>query len=245
MAEGVRTEAESGPRLLVVMPARNEEDRIAGVIHRIQEVIPAATILVIEDSSHDDTVAVAREAGALVISLPINIGYGGALQAGFQHAAAHGFTTVVAIDADGQHSPDDIPRLLQALEQARADLVIGSRFVEDTGYETGPARRATMVFFALLTSLLAGQRITDTTSGFQAMGPKALCHFARRYPNDYPNAEVLVDLAWRGGRIVEVPIRVRSRSGGTSMFNMWSSLYYVVKMTLSVLMVPMRGRRPG
>ena len=229
-------------RLLVVIPARNEEERLPAVIRKAKEIMPSAGILVVEDSSTDNTVQVARSAGALVISLPINIGYGGALQTGFQYACLNGYDTVVTLDGDGQHNPADIPALLSAMESRGADLVIGSRFVEDTGYRAGALRREVMAFFSVLTSWLSGQRICDTTSGFQAISETALLHFARNYPCDYPNAEVLVDLARRGGRIVEVPVRVAVRAGGVSMFNVWSSLYYVVKMTLSILMVLVRGR---
>lgn len=231
--------------LLVLLPARNEAERIPVILERIFAVVPHARIVVVEDTSTDDTAAVARRCGALVLSLPINIGYGGALQTGFKYAWENGFDTVVTLDADGQHDPDDIPALLAALAETKADLVIGSRFVKDTGYRAGAVRRATMKFFSVLTSFLAGQTITDTTSGFQAIGRMPLGLFADIYPYDYPNAEVLVDLARNGGKIAEVPVKVRARLGGTSMFDLWSSMYYVVKMNLSILMVLMRKRRHG
>ncbi len=231
--------------LLVLLPARNEAERIPVILERIFAVVPHARIVVVEDTSTDDTAAVARRCGALVLSLPINIGYGGALQTGFKYAWENGFDTVVTLDADGQHDPDDIPALLAALAETKADLVIGSRFVKDTGYRAGAVRRATMKFFSVLTSFLAGQKITDTTSGFQAIGRMPLGLFADIYPYDYPNAEVLVDLARNGGKIAEVPVKVRARLGGTSMFDLWSSMYYVVKMNLSILMVLMRKRRHG
>ena len=231
--------------LLVLLPARNEAERIPVILERIFAVVPHARIVVVEDTSTDDTAAVARRCGALVLSLPINIGYGGALQTGFKYAWENGFETVVTLDADGQHDPDDIPALLAALAETKADLVIGSRFVKDTGYCAGAVRRATMKFFSVLTSFLAGQTITDTTSGFQAIGRMPLGLFADIYPYDYPNAEVLVDLARNGGKIAEVPVKVRARLGGTSMFDLWSSMYYVVKMNLSILMVLMRKRRHG
>lgn len=231
--------------LLVLLPARNEAERIPVILERIFAVVPHARIVVVEDTSTDDTAAVARRCGALVLSLPINIGYGGALQTGFKYAWENGFETVVTLDADGQHDPDDIPALLAALAETKADLVIGSRFVKDTGYRAGAVRRATMKFFSVLTSFLAGQTITDTTSGFQAIGRMPLGLFADIYPYDYPNAEVLVDLARNGGKIAEVPVKVRARLGGTSMFDLWSSMYYVVKMNLSILMVLMRKRRHG
>jgi glycosyltransferase involved in cell wall biosynthesis len=227
----------------VAIPARNEEARIPAVIGRVREAAPDATIVVVEDSSTDATARVAREAGARVLSLPANIGYGGAVQTGFRFAVRHGFRRVVTLDGDGQHNPADIPRLLEALERHRADLVIASRFLEDTGYRAGFLRRATMTFFSALTSALSGQRICDTTSGFQALSARAVSYLARQYPLDYPNAEVLVDLARGGGRIVEVPVRMGERQGGVSMFDWWSSLYYVLKMTLSVWMVLVRRRR--
>jgi hypothetical protein len=234
---------EAGRRLLVVIPARNEEERLPAVIRKVKEVVPWAGILVVEDSSTDNTVQAARDAGALVVSLPVNIGYGGALQTGFQYASLNGYDTVVTLDGDGQHNPADIPALLNAMESQGADLVIGSRLVVDTAYRAGAVRRSLMAFFSVLTSRLSGQRIRDTTSGFQLISKTALLHFARNYPHDYPNAEVLVDLARRGGKIVEVPVNVAARTGGVSMFDFWSSLYYVLKMTLSVLMVLVRGRR--
>jgi glycosyltransferase involved in cell wall biosynthesis len=229
--------------LLVAIPARNEEARIPAVIARVLQAAPSATVVVIEDSSTDATARVAREAGARVLSLPANIGYGGAVQTGFRYAVRHGFRRVVTMDGDGQHNPADIPRLLETLDEREADLVIASRFVEDTGYRASLLRRVTMKFFSVLTSALSGQRICDTTSGFQALSARAVAYLARQYPLDYPNAEVLVDLARGGGRIVEVPVHMGEREGGTSMFDWWSSLYYVVKMTLSVGMVLVRRRR--
>lgn len=234
---------ESGRRLLVIIPARNEEERLPLVIRKVKEVAPRGTILVVEDGSTDNTGQVARDAGALVATLAINVGYGGALQTGFQYACLGGYDIVITLDGDGQHNPADIPVLLNALESQGADLVIGSRFVVDTGYRAGAIRRATMAFFSVLTSRLSGQKICDTTSGFQLINKTALHHFAHSYPYDYPNAEVLVDLARRGGKIIEVPVYVAARKGGVSMFDFWSSIYYVVKMTLSVLMVLVRGRR--
>jgi glycosyltransferase involved in cell wall biosynthesis len=243
---------ESGPvrvspareRLLVVIPARNEAERIGGVIAKLRATLPGAHVLVVEDGSSDDTVGVARRSGATVLPLAVGIGYGGALQTGFKYAIRNGFSRVVTLDADGQHDPLDVPKVLARLGQGDTDLVIGSRFCSETGYRTGAVRRATMAFFAWLTSLLAGQRISDTTSGFQAIGEKALRMFADEYPHDYPNAEVLVDLARHGGKIAEVPIVVHARTGGTSMFDVWSAAYYVVKMNLSILMVLVRKRRP-
>ncbi len=229
--------------LLVVIPARNEAERIPLVLRKVKRVVPWATILVVEDTSTDDTVAAARAEGALVASLPINIGYGGALQTGFKYALSQGFERVVTLDADGQHDPDDIPKLLAKLDEKGVDLVIGSRFVENTNYQTGGIRRLTMKFFSVLTSYLAGQKVADTTSGFQALGRMAIGLFAEIYPSDYPNAEVIVDLARNGGKIAEVSIKVHPRLGGTSMFNLWRSFYYVVKMNLSILMVLLRKRR--
>jgi hypothetical protein len=239
----LRPAAAKGGVLLVVIPARDEEPRIADVIRRVRESVPDAEILVVEDGSVDRTVERAREAGARVASLPVPLGYGGALQTGFRYAAAHGFETVVTLDADGQHPPEAIPLLLRRLAQTDADLVLASRFVTDTGYRAGALRRLTMRCFSLVASALAGQPIRDTTSGFQALPRRAFERFALAYPPDYPNAEVLVELARRGGRIVEVSVAMTARSGGRAMFGLSTSLYYVLKMSLSLLMLLLRPRR--
>jgi glycosyltransferase involved in cell wall biosynthesis len=229
-------------RLLVVMPAFNEARGIRLVVEAVLERV-VCDILVVDDGSSDDTAAEARAGGARVAVHPVNLGYGAALQTGYRFALRHGYDAVLQLDADGQHDPSSIPRLLAALHDA--DVVVGSRFLDPGSYRPPAARRAGMWLFAKVASVLAGSRITDPTSGFQAISREALRFYAHeRYPVDYPDADVLAMVARSGLRLAEVPVRMLPSPDGKSMHaGVVKPLYYVFRMTLALFLVPLRREK--
>ncbi|MDO7881133.1 glycosyltransferase family 2 protein [Salinibacterium soli] len=200
---------------LVVLPALNEEEAIGAVIAEVLETLPGVGCLVVDDGSSDATALVAARAGARVAQLPFNLGVGGAMRLGFKYALEHGFDNVVQIDADGQHDPRNVPRLLEALDGA--DLVIGARFAGEGDYSVRGPRRWAMWFLAKILSRTAGTTLTDTTSGLKASGPKAVRLFAAHYPAEYlgDTIEALVIAARAGCVVRQVPASMRVRQGGT------------------------------
>ena len=229
-------------RVLVIMPAYQEARRIAQVAADVRRQVEG-DVLVVDDGSLDETAAEARRAGALVAIHPTNLGYGAALQTGYRYALRHAYDAVLQLDADGQHDPASIPPLLEAL--ARADVVVGSRFLDGRSYRPPLARRIGMHLFARVATLLAGQRITDPTSGFQAISREALRFYAHeRYPADYPDADVLAMVARAGLRLTEVPVRMLPSPGGKSMHaGLLKPLYYVFRMSLALGLVPLRNEK--
>jgi len=222
-------------RLLAIVPAWNEGGSVGRVVRGVFRELPEATVLVVDDGSTDETAQEAGSAGALVIRLPYNLGIGGAVQTGFRYALAHGFDLAVQVDGDGQHLPHEIATLLKTMERENADLVVGSRFASRSEYRPRLARRVGIWLFARLLSCLCGKRLTDTTSGFRAANRPALAHMSQIYAFDYPEVESLVTLHRAGYHIVEVPVTMKQRAGGSSSINLISGLYYMFKVLLAVL----------
>ncbi|MGQ9889353.1 MAG: glycosyltransferase family 2 protein [Aggregatilineales bacterium] len=229
------------PRTLVIIPAYNEADSIAGVVASIRQHAPWADVAVINDGSTDATGALAEAAGAVVLHLPHNVGIGASVQTGYIYAERAGYDVVVRSDGDGQHTPADIERLLCALDEHRADLVIGSRYLERRGYNGSAARRAGSLLLAGLISAIIGQRITDPTSGFTAANRRAIRLCARAYPYDYPEPEAIVTLRRAGLTLVEIPVTMRLRQGGRSSITSLRSAYYMAKVTLAILIGLLRA----
>ena len=227
-------------RRMAIVPALNEGQTIASVVAEIRAVDPGLEILVIDDGSTDDTLAEARRAGALVARLPYNVGIGGAVQTGYQYARDHGFQVAVQVDGDGQHDPADLAQLLEPISADRADMVVGSRFLEAGEYRPSFARKLGIRLLARVVSLLVRQRMTDPTSGFRAVNRRGIVLFAAEYPHDYPEAEANVVAYRRRLRVVEVPVAMRERAAGRSSINAPSSLYYMVKVTLALFITVFR-----
>jgi len=232
------TEAASEPqggRMLVIVPAYNEERSVGHVVQRIRSVVPGAEVLVVDDGSSDATARVAEAAGAMVVSLPFNLGIGGAVQTGFRYALEHGHDAAIQVDADGQHPPEQIPQLIETLERQGADLVVGSRFIEDTGYRADLPRSVGIRLLSRLLTLLCAQSLTDTTSGFRAAGRDAIRNLAHTYACDYPEVESLITLRKAGYRIVEIPVRMQPRREGRSSISLTKGLYYIPKVMLAAI----------
>jgi glycosyltransferase involved in cell wall biosynthesis len=228
-------------RMCVVVPAFNEAGRVGSVVAALREVAPRAEVLVVDDGSTDTTAREAAGAGARVLRLPFNLGYGGALQTGYKWAVRKDYDLVAQIDADGQHPPDQHPVLVRRLEESGADVVVGSRFLDGEGrYEPSAARKAGMALFARIASIATRQRISDVTSGFQVMRLGVAEFFCGDvYPSDYPDADIIILLHRSGFRIEEVPVRMLPPPA-KSMHSGHRSLYYVYKMLLSIFVTMLR-----
>ena len=228
-------------RRLIIMPAHNEALNLPLVLPAIRAVAADYDLLVIDDGSKDNTADVARSLGATVISLPVNLGYGGAVQTGFRFAVYNDYDLAVVMDADGQHDPAGITDLAQAVGLGKADIAIGSRFRGGLEYQVPWIKRTGMTMFAWIASRIIGQTLTDPTSGFQALNAAVLRYVAfDNYPVDFPDVDTLLTLHFAGFRITEVPVTMRPRISGTSMHSGWKPFYYVAKMSLSIAIVLLR-----
>ena len=234
----------------VVMPAHNEGRVIASVIRGVLAVVPAAQIVVVNDGSSDDTAAAATQAGAWVIGLPFNCGYGVALQTGLTWAFRAGAHILVTLDADGQHDPESIEPLVKPVRDGEADLVLGSRYLPGSvSYRVPGLRRITSRCLAWLLTLIAGQRLTDTTTGFQCMNRSALQRFVglRDFPEKSPDADLILYAVMSGCRVREIPVTMYEDQGGESMHGLVKSMFYVPKLFTAILSVVLeylsKGRR--
>jgi glycosyltransferase involved in cell wall biosynthesis len=239
---------EFGDKVLVIIPAYNEEKRIGSVIRGVKDHLSTTEVLIVDDGSHDKTRWAAMEVGAKVLSHPINLGYGAALQTGYKFALEKGYEAIVQMDGDGQHDPSFIPELLGVIQRGEADMVIGSRFLKTRSrilaVETYPVpylRRLGMRIFGTLTSLIIGEKITDSTSGYQAMNRRALRWVSSdKFPWDYPDADVIIMLHRAGFRIKEIPVQMFENQDRKSMHSGWEPIYYVFKMFLSIMITLIR-----
>jgi glycosyltransferase involved in cell wall biosynthesis len=232
-------------RLLILIPAYNEQGAVGGVVNEVRDVMPGVPVLVVDDCSVDETVPAAREAGARVLPLPHHLGLGGAVQAGYKLAYELGFDYVIRVDGDGQHDPRDIPKILEALEREGCEMVIGSRFVDGSGEHSGALRAAGILFFRAVLRPILGRPVRDPTSGFVGVNRRALSVFSASFPLEYPEIEALVVLQRKRFRFVEVPCRMRPRRTGRTTITPVRSIYYMVHVLLGVFVnvLKFEGRR--
>ena len=231
------------PRCLAIVPAFNEAASIAEVVSEIRDFGREIEVLVVDDGSTDATAGVAEAAGASVLRLPLNLGIGGAVQAGYLYASQQGFDLAVQVDGDGQHDARELSRLIEPILAGRADLAIGTRFAGPRSYRAPLARRIGIGLFATLVSLRVRQRMTDTTSGFRAVNRRGIRLFAADYPHDYPEVESVVTATRGDLRVCEVPVAMRQRAAGQSSITTLRSFYYVAKVLLA-LFVGLFPRQP-
>jgi glycosyltransferase involved in cell wall biosynthesis len=230
-------------RYLAIVPAHNEVEAIATTIGEIRAAAPDFDLLVVDDGSTDATARAARDAGARVLSLPFNLGVGGAVQCGYLYAREHGYEVAVQVDGDGQHDPRDIPRLLAGLgADPETHLVTGSRFLErGEGHRSSASRRVGIALFARLVSLLTRQRVTDPTSGYRMTDRVGIELFASDYPSDYPEVEAIVLAHTYALHTREVAVQMRPRTTGRSKISALASVYYLFKVLLAVIVSSLRS----
>jgi glycosyltransferase involved in cell wall biosynthesis len=216
------------------VPAYNEERNVGRVLDELRALDPGLDVVVVSDGSTDHTVDVAAARGAHVIRLPFNLGIGGAVQTGFRHAWEEGYELAVRLDGDGQHDPGELRALVAPVVTGEADLAVGSRFVAGGGYRSSAARRVGIRILARVVSAIARQRLTDTTSGFQACNRRAIAVYAADLPHDYPEVEGMVMAIKHRIRLVEVPVTMREREHGRSSIGALASIYYMVKILLAL-----------
>jgi glycosyltransferase involved in cell wall biosynthesis len=221
-------------RRIAIVPAFNEEGNVGRVIDELRAFDRGLDIVVISDGSIDRTALVAAEHGAHVIRLPFNLGIGGAVQTGFRYAWEEGYDVVVRVDGDGQHDPAQLDRVLEPVLSGDADIVVGSRFAGESGYRSSATRRVGIRVLAWVVSAIARQRVTDTTSGFQALNRRAIRLFAADYPHDYPEVEGMVMVIRHRLRLREVPVSMRARVHGRSSIGSFASVYYMAKVLLAL-----------
>jgi glycosyltransferase involved in cell wall biosynthesis len=222
-------------RRIAIVPALNEAHSVQRVIDELRAFDPGLDVVVIDDGSADGTADAAAAKGAYVVRLPFNLGIGGAVQTGFKFAFERGYDIAVRVDGDGQHDPAQLALLLGPVLRGEADIVVGSRFAsEGDGYLSSRSRRIGIRILAAVVSRIVGQRVTDTTSGFQALNRHGVALFARDYPHDYPEVEATVMVFRHRLRMQEVPVTMRARGGGQSSITALRSIYYMVKVLLAI-----------
>lgn len=231
------------PGKLAIVPAYNEAASVAAVVERIKTSMPDFDVLVIDDGSTDETAREAEAAGASVLIHPINLGIGGAVQSGYQFALAGDYEMAVQIDGDGQHPPDQLAKLVERLEAEPAvDMVTGSRFLGEGDYPQTLARRAGIIVFSVLLSIITRQKVSDPTSGFRLANRRAITLFAHDYPHDYPEVEAILMMHRHQLKSAEVAVRMELREGGQSSITPIHSAYYMLKVLLAVFVGLFRTR---
>jgi glycosyltransferase involved in cell wall biosynthesis len=228
-------------RVAAIVPAYNEARNLPRLAEALRRHPPPCDVCVVDDGSADRTADVAAELGWTVLRLPLNLGIGGAVQAGYLWALEHGYDVAVQIDGDGQHDPAYLDALLAPIREGRADLVVGSRFLAGGGFRSTRLRRAGIRYLCGFLRLRCGARVTDPTSGFRAAGRRAIERFARYYPSDYPEPEAIAIASRAGLRIEEVPVRMLERPHGRSSITAARTLYYLVKVSLALVLLPAPG----
>jgi glycosyltransferase involved in cell wall biosynthesis len=230
----------SNMKSLVIIPAYNESENIKNTVQTLMEKAPQFDYVVVNDHSKDDTLKILQENHINYINLPTNLGIGGAVQTGYQYAYENGYDMAVQVDGDGQHDPAYLNQLVETMQKEDADMVIGSRFINKEGFQSTFARRVGINYFSHLIKQLTGKTITDPTSGFRLANRRVIALFAQDYPRDYPEPESIVALLKRGLKVVEAPVVMKERQGGQSSIRLQNSIYYMIKVTIAILIENMR-----
>lgn len=223
------------PKILVIIPCYNEQENIVRTVAELHAVCPQADCLVVNDCSTDASAALLAEHGIPFLDLPVNLGIGGAVQSGYRYARAHGYDVAVQLDGDGQHDPRYLPAVVGPVAAGELDLCIGSRFVEKEGFQTSFMRRVGIRFLSGLIFVLSGKRVLDVTSGFRAANAAVTAFFAEHYAIDYPEPESILAASLAGYRVGEAAVQMRERQGGVSSISTFKSVYYMVKVSLSLI----------
>ena len=221
---------------LIIIPAYNEEKSISPLLDELDEKYSDYDYVVINDCSKDATKEILKKRNANFLDLPVNLGIGGGVQSGYLYAMENGYDIAIQMDGDGQHLPEYLNAIVEPLEKGEADVTVGSRFVNNEGFQSSFLRRVGIKFLSTLIKILTGMEIKDVTSGFRAVNRKGIELFAQDYAQDYPEPEALVLGTVHGIRTLEVPVKMQERQGGTSSINGFKTVYYMIKVSLSLIM---------
>ncbi len=230
-------------KVLIIIPAYNESENIERVVDDLTENYPEYDYVVVNDCSTDNTEQILKSRGYNYLSLPTNLGIGGAVQSGYIYAVKNGYDIAVQTDGDGQHDPAYIEKLIAPIIAGEADMTIGSRFIEKHGFQTSFIRRVGIRFIRGVIKLCCGTRATDTTSGFRATNRELTAYFAKEYAQDYPEPEAIVAASLNGFRVKDVAVEMREREGGVSSINALRSIYYMIKVSLALIILRLGTRR--
>lgn len=222
-------------KTLIIIPAYNEEENIKKVVENIIYHFPQYDYIIVNDGSIDSTAEICKSENYAFLNLPINLGIGGAVQAGYRYAKANDYDVAIQMDGDGQHDISYADQMLMLIGDMKADVVIGSRFLENKGFQSSGVRRAGIKILSVLIKICTGVNVNDVTSGFRAVNRKFIDIYSKDYSNDYPEPEAIVSAVMYGGKILEIPVVMNERQGGISSIKFWNSLYYMIKVSLAIV----------
>ncbi len=233
-------------KLAVIIPAYNEQDNIAMVVNDILSIRhPGFQLspIVVNDCSQDNTAAIVEKLDCVLLDLPVNLGIGGAVQTGYKYAYEHNFDYAIQVDGDGQHPAGEISKLLLEAEQTQANIIIGSRFITNNGFQSTAMRRFGIVFLKSWIKLFSGITIYDNTSGFRLIDNKVLEVAQANYPDEYPEPESILLFSNKGFQIKEIPVLMKARQGGESSITSFNQLYYMIKVSLAIFYTYLRTKK--
>ncbi len=225
---------------LVIIPAYNERGSILKTVQDVKDHAPSFDYVVVNDCSKDDTLKICRENGINVINLPMNLGIGGGVQTGYMYAFRNGYDVAVQFDGDGQHNAAYLDQMAETVDKEGLDMVIGSRYIEKKGFQSSGLRRMGIRYFTWLIKLMTGQKITDPTSGMRMCNRDVIEIYAKDYPRDYPEPESVTEILKRGKKVKEIPVMMNERTEGVSSISPKKSIYYMIKVSLAVIMAGKR-----
>ena len=233
--------------ILVIIPAYNEEETIQRVVDNLIENYPQYDYVVINDCSKDGTREILRQNGYNYLDLPINLGIGGGVQSGYKYALEGGYRIAIQMDGDGQHDPASFQTGIELIRNGEADVVVGSRFINKEGFQSNAMRRLGISFLSALIRLVCGCRVKDVTSGYRIVNEKFIRIYAAEYTQDYPEPEAILTARMHRGVVTEIPVVMNERTGGTSSINVVKSVYYMIKVSIAILLfkVTFNGREPA
>ena len=223
-------------KVLIIIPAYNESENIESVVANIKTHCPEYDYIIVNDCSTDNTAEICKQNGFNFLDMCCNLGIGGGVQSGYIYASRNGYDYAVQIDGDGQHDPSYISSMIEVLEKENADMAVGSRFITKEGFQSSGMRRFGINFLSTLIYLACGARVKDVTSGFRVVNRKYIEFFSKEYADDYPEPEAIVAVTLRGGKVVEAPVVMREREGGVSSISPFKSIYYMIKVSLAILL---------
>lgn len=232
-------------KVLVIIPAYNEEGSIDYVVQKLKKDCPEVDYLVVNDCSKDNTLQILKDIEANFLNLPLNLGIGGGVQSGYKYALENGYDIAIQIDGDGQHDTAYLRKVITPIEAGEADIVIGSRFINKEGFQSSGMRRMGIGFLSKLIQICCGTKVLDVTSGFRAVNRQYIKLYANEYPIDYPEPEAIVRAALDGANILEIPVVMKERQAGESSISSFKSVYYMLKVSLAIILCRLSNKRKG